>query len=128
MRFCCHPYCLIKDSYISRNFIWTIESRKWETLGHDKVQHYYHHTISRLCIIVITTVPNHWLNRENCELKHYSEYFGVKYWICNDPLSNLIKRRIARVNLFNLWIKPKIPIGLHGTQATNITTITPDWL
>ena len=55
----------------------------------------------------IKFVPNHWLNRETREPKHYPEWFGVKHWICNDPLSNRVNQWIAQVNLFNVWTKEK---------------------
>ena len=37
--------------------------------------------------IVIKTIPNHQLNHK---AKHYLEWFGVKYQICNNPLSNQV--------------------------------------
>ena len=51
--------------------------------------------------IIIKTVPNYLLNRENHEPKHYPELFGVKYRICNNSLSNWVNQRIALVNHFN---------------------------
>ena len=50
---------------------------------------------------VIKTVPNYLLNHENHEPKYYPELFGVKYRICNNPLSNWVNRQIAPVNHFN---------------------------